>query len=143
MSLFDFNMEGIHRLRSEGVFITLWIPSRHVRGQERAILFTKDGLILLQDNALWVRKIASRYGLPLTVLRWEPERRFGSHSDDDLFLTPWGARTLKDGLEMRELANRAAEKEANARLPPTQPFDNYTNAEDTFIDQNGMSSDCD
>lgn len=136
MNPVNWTPDDIKRNQQNGVFITVWRAAKLPSATERAILFTQEGTILLQDNALWVRSMAVRYKFPVTILRWEPVRVFGTHGRDDLFLTPWGARTLQDGLEMRRLANsNAANESSTERLP----LDTYSNAEDTFIDRHGKS----
>ena len=129
--------DDIQRNQRNGVFITVWRATQTSNAAERAILFTKEGTVLLQDNARWVRSMAVRYKFSVTVLRWEPVRKFGTNGEDDLFLTPWGARTLQNGLEMWKLANSTS---ANERSSNQQLLDTYSNAEDTFIDRHGMSS---
>lgn len=140
MNPVNWTPDDIKRNQQNGVFITVWRASKHANAAKRAIMFTQEGTILLQDNALWVRSMAVRYKFPVTILHWEPVRVFGTHSKDDLFLTPWGARTLQDGLEMRRLANSNA---TNERSLERLPIDTYSNAEDTFIDRNGFSSELD
>jgi len=131
------------RLQQEGVFITTWgargevvCPGTTKVGM-RSLLFCRQGIIHLQDNAIWVSSQAKRYNMSVTSLNWVPEKPYGMVRSCDLFLTPFGARTLADALMMRTLSDQYRLNQS-VQSPPL--FDDYTNEQDSFVDRNGFSS---
>lgn len=129
------------QLRLEGCVLVRWQDPIRAFGV-RAVLFDQQGNIELQDGYGWVRNTAESHGIPLTERLWTPCQPHGLLTRDALFLTPFGARTVADALEMERLASAYNAKKAATPTIPL-PYDNYTNAEDTFIERNGFSSNID
>lgn len=140
-----YHPEDITRIREEGAILVRWVPSGVVLRSRtpnigwRAALFDKQGVLLLQDNLIWIRKQASMRKWSYTTRMWQPANGgHGSITTTELFLTPWGARTVASALEMEALSNNSKEPS-----PSQSIVDTYSNAEDTFIERHGFSSSLD
>jgi hypothetical protein len=120
------------KLQASGAFIILNGGPHNPSG----LLVDPTGEHYLTGNFYWLKKMCDTYRIKFTKIgTWQ--RLTQDPPPRALFQTEFGARTLADAFEMRALA---------ALLPrdadgPVQPlFDNYSNAEDTFIEQNGFGS---
>ena len=126
-----YHPDTIRKLQASGGFIVLdSSPPR-----EAGLLVDSTGEHYLTGNLHWLKKICDTYQIKFTKLvTWH--RLTEGPVPGALFHTDFGARTLADAFEMRALA--ALPKDADSAVP--LPYDDYTNAEDTFIEQNGFSS---
>lgn len=133
----NFYLQDVYQgLQHSGAFIVVqgrnWLS-------ERCVLISPTGEQFLVGNAHWLRGICSKYKIPFSTLNWELlSHDWSVPSEQHLYQTEFGAHTLTDAMEMRRLQADLYARDAKTEAP--LPFDNYSNAEDTFIDQHGMSS---
>ena len=127
-----YHPDKLRALSESGAFLVLTTKTGHYGTYA---LVSPTGEAFLTGNTLWLEKVARKYGIRVQVLStWFPLEE--GHHPGVLYQTEFGARTLADGLSM--LALRKEQPVPTSSV--NQVDDNYTNAEDTFIEQNGMSS---
>lgn len=99
-------------------------------------VLTEKELTLPPDQQEWLRK--RPYLIDLNIDSWIP-------IEQHLYLTAFGARTIKDAMETEACYNAYhAKQERMRRLENLRPpVDTYSAREDRFIDDNGCSSQLD
>lgn len=125
-----YHPDMTRKLQASGAFI-VFDGGRRMEG----FLVDSTGEHYLTGNVAWLQKTCDVYRIK--TVRLDLWRKL---TDDPvptaLFQTDFGARILEDAFGMRALGM------STSLVKPHAPslIDNYTNAEDAFIDQNGFSS---